>query len=131
MEVNQVSKGKSKGKNGKGKSSPKGKGKDKGESGNQKAKSKSQQYVAKVTQLHLPKVARRDNQSKLLQTDAITAVAMDTGSVIVASFRPTKFLDKFDKLRMKRLLNVQHQAQAVMEQFSTLQVRLHTVLLAM
>ena len=52
--------------------------------------------MAKVMQLHPPKVARRDSQSKLMQTDAITAVAMDTGSVIVANFRPTKLLDKFD-----------------------------------
>ena len=66
-----------------------------------------------------------------MQTDAITAVAMDSGSVIVGSFKLTKLLDKFDGLRMTRLLNVLHRAQAALAQLSTHQVLLHTDLLAM
>ena len=66
-----------------------------------------------------------------MQTDAITAVAMDTGSVIVANFRPTKLLDKFDYLRMKILLNVLHQGQAALGDSSALSKCDHTALLAM
>ena len=129
MEINQV-KGKSKGKDRKAKEHRKGKEKTKA---NRKMVAKARENpsrVAKVMDLP-PKEVGKHSQRPLMLTDATTVVPWDTGNEIAANFRLTKPMVLFDKLKLMDHLNMQHQAQAVLEQHNIHPVLQHIVLLGM
>ena len=86
--------------------------------------------VAKVMDLP-PKEVGKHSRKPLMLTDATTVVPWDTGNEIAANFRLTKPMVLFDKLKLMDHLNMQHQAQAVLEQHNIHLVLQHTVLLGM
>ena len=95
--------------------------------GNRKtAKAKANHsMVAKVMQ-PIPPKEERDSQRMLMQTDATTAMVMDTGRKTAGSINRTKLLDLFDRLKATKQLNVLHLAPVGPAMPNSLQAPLRT-----